>query len=511
MPGTKYLASVHEAVRNGDVLELESMVKRGASINEVDAKDKFTPLHWACHAGSIECLHWLLWHGADTTVTTPQGWTAAHIAAIRGQDASVQALAMNGCSMNARDHRGSTPAHLSSAHGNSYTLASILRCGTDVDARDHNGWTPVHNASFHGRLGCLQLLVKWGARTDDVDNSGSTPAHLAAMEGHLPCLKFIVSCGPSITAIVTARNDNGDTPKTLAAQFYKQNCVDYINAIEWERDHPEEEENLSFPAHVAASTGDLSHLRMLIEQGVVNINERDDKGSTPAHKAAGNGRIDCVQWLIEMGANVHIMNNAGETPKDVARRFAQLACVKLLGEEDSDSDYEDGGVGGGEEDEEDRDERRARRYIDYGSNDAESIKLSPKQKQEARGRALKRIEELIRLMEISKENYRQLGGRLDEDKLEAKKERESDRIIKEHEAQLEYERLRREKLESQLDECRAEIAHLNLQLERAQEQQESEEETKTKKKIKKKPQSTGGGVFVRRNISKTSVKSDPIF
>nr|XP_006823618.1 PREDICTED: ankyrin repeat domain-containing protein 42-like [Saccoglossus kowalevskii] len=90
MPATKYLTSVHDAVRNGDVLELESMVKRGASINEVDAKDKFTPLHWSCHSGSLECLHWLLWHGADTTVTTPQGWTPAHIAAIRGQDGCVQ-------------------------------------------------------------------------------------------------------------------------------------------------------------------------------------------------------------------------------------------------------------------------------------------------------------------------------------------------------------------------------------------------------------------------------------
>jgi len=32
----------------------------------------------------------LLWHGADATVATPKGWTAAHIAAIRGQDACVQ-------------------------------------------------------------------------------------------------------------------------------------------------------------------------------------------------------------------------------------------------------------------------------------------------------------------------------------------------------------------------------------------------------------------------------------
>ena len=42
--------------------------------------------------------------------------------------------------------------------------------------------------------------------------------------------------------------------------------------------------DLAFPAHVASYTGDLSHLRMLVENGIVNINERDDKGSTPAHK-----------------------------------------------------------------------------------------------------------------------------------------------------------------------------------------------------------------------------------
>lgn len=42
--------------------------------------------------------------------------------------------------------------------------------------------------------------------------------------------------------------------------------------------------DLAFPAHVAAYTGDLDHLRMLVENGVININERDDKGSTPAHK-----------------------------------------------------------------------------------------------------------------------------------------------------------------------------------------------------------------------------------
>jgi len=47
--------SVHEAVKNGDFQELEAMVKAGASVNEVDnTKDKFTPIHWACHKGALE-------------------------------------------------------------------------------------------------------------------------------------------------------------------------------------------------------------------------------------------------------------------------------------------------------------------------------------------------------------------------------------------------------------------------------------------------------------------------
>ena len=42
--------------------------------------------------------------------------------------------------------------------------------------------------------------------------------------------------------------------------------------------------DLSYPAHLAAYSGDLEHLQNLIEKGVSNINEQDEKGSTAAHK-----------------------------------------------------------------------------------------------------------------------------------------------------------------------------------------------------------------------------------
>ena len=42
--------------------------------------------------------------------------------------------------------------------------------------------------------------------------------------------------------------------------------------------------DLGYPAHLAAFSGDLEHLKSLIEKGVSNINEQDEKGSTAAHK-----------------------------------------------------------------------------------------------------------------------------------------------------------------------------------------------------------------------------------
>ncbi|KAK3699454.1 hypothetical protein QZH41_018606 [Actinostola sp. cb2023] len=530
------------------------MVQRGAGINALDTKFKFTPLHWTALHGTLECLHWLLWHGADHSDRTPQGWTAAHLAAIRGQDACIQSLAANGADLNAKDNRGCCPSHLAASHGNSFTLQSILRHGVtyflqDVNASDNMGWTAVHCAAFHGRLGCLQLLHRWGASLDEVDNAGSIPAHLAASEGHLPCLKFLVCSGASIDHTLNARNDQGETPKNLCQQFYKNECMEYLKAVEYDLLHPEDEENLAFPAHVSAYNGDLAQLKMLIETGVVSINERDGKGSTPAHKAAGNSHVQVLQWLIENGANMRIVNSAGETPRDVARRFGRLGCLAILG---GDSDEEDNIVDEGAEDfqpAEPQSKTEARAYLHRSENDSvvipsastdvqesdmDEIIFKQQQRYDARaytltisficsspnktvcpGRAMRKIEELAHLLDVAKMNYRQLGGVLDEDQKKLEEERESARIIRELEAQLEYEREKRERLEAQMDRLRAQIHTLTLQLEDERtlyrtvsdvkpsktSSQPQQAMLRRKKKKSKRIDTTSSGVFVRRGVS----------
>ncbi|KFP70217.1 Ankyrin repeat domain-containing protein 42, partial [Acanthisitta chloris] len=447
-------ASVHEAVKGRDVEQLASMIKSGAGINEVDVVHKFTPLHCAAHSGSLECLHWLLWHGADTTQVTVRGWTAAHLAAIRGQDACMQALLLKGASAEARDDRGCTAAHLAAAHGQSYTLQTLLRSGANVNVSDRNDWKPVHYAAFHGRLGCLQLLVRWGASIDDVDNNGNLPAHLAAVEGHLHCFKLLVRKMASVMHTLKARNDQGETPRDLAERFYKHNILQYIDGVKEETEYPETQEALAFPGHDAACKGDLLVLRGLVGSGVININERDDKGSTLMHKAAEQGHTHCLQWLIEMGADCDITNDAGQTPKDVAKRFAQLAAVELLAPRTGDSNSSD------EELDASNIKFFERHGVEGSTDSKEDLTLDEEEKRNARIRAYQRIQKLQQLLEIAYTNYRQLGGITEEEKKMKKEERKFEKAVRELEAQLEYERLRRETLEGELDDCRAEISRL---------------------------------------------------
>lgn len=53
-----HLSSIHEAARYGDVLELQAMVQRGAGINALDTKFKFTPLHWTALHGRLEVFNY---------------------------------------------------------------------------------------------------------------------------------------------------------------------------------------------------------------------------------------------------------------------------------------------------------------------------------------------------------------------------------------------------------------------------------------------------------------------
>ncbi|KAA0191824.1 hypothetical protein FBUS_09163 [Fasciolopsis buskii] len=86
-----------------------------------------------------------------------------------------------------------------------------------------------------------------------------------------------------------------------------------------------------------------------------------------------------------------------------------------------------------------------------------------------RGRAQKKIEKLEQLLKLAKSDYKQLGGGPTEDELREREELQAaDRELEECRIQLEYERLRREKLEARLDVAQKQVATLSARLTSAQ-------------------------------------------
>ena len=113
-----------------------------------------------------------------------------------------------------------------------------------------------------------------------------------------------------------------------------------------------------------------------------------------AHKAAGQGHIHILQWLIENGADFRILNQSGETSQDVAKRFAQLAAVKML---ESETGF----------DQQELEDERASNFQAESSSSTGGVGG----KKDAKKRARKRVEEMEKQLSIAKSNYLQLGGR----------------------------------------------------------------------------------------------------
>ncbi len=142
------LARLHEKDAPGDA-------GREEKDYAVHARDEagWSPLAWACAAGHIEAVTWLLEHGA---------------AAAEAAD-------------------GADP---------------------DQEARTSS---PLHWAAFKGHARVVWMLLTHGAAPDSTDGEKNTPLHLAATGSHLPIVKTLLAQ----TVAVGAKNVYGNTALEL--------------------------------------------------------------------------------------------------------------------------------------------------------------------------------------------------------------------------------------------------------------------------------------------------------
>ncbi|GLD65418.1 espin-like protein [Lates japonicus] len=127
---------------------------------------------------------------------------------------------------------------------------------------DAQGASPVHHAARCGHLECLQFLVsELGLAADPRALNRATPAHDAAATGHIRELQWLVDQGG---CNIEDRDAAGATALHLASRF---GCVEVIKWLLSVGGVTEVETNCgAVPAHYAAAKGDLTCLKLLIQQ-----------------------------------------------------------------------------------------------------------------------------------------------------------------------------------------------------------------------------------------------------
>ena len=329
------------AARAGNLRSVGALIAAGADVNAAEETRGQTALMWAAGEGHADVIRALLEAGADLHARS-HGPAAAEAAAgsgtytrrvermdeftpflfaVRaGRAQAVQALLAGGADVNETAPDGTSALVIAAANAHWELAAFLLERGADPNAAEQ-GWPALHqvirtrnlNIGFFphpeptGTLGSLEFarsLLEHGADVNArivepiVDGfrgfwtqQGATPILVAAKGADAAMMRLLAEYG----ADITLANERGTTPIMAASG------VEMFNPNEDSGTNPEA----------------LEALEVALELGG-DVNAGNNDGDTPLHGAAWRGANDIVLRLVEEGAALHVENQRGYTPLQIA-------------------------------------------------------------------------------------------------------------------------------------------------------------------------------------------------
>ncbi|GBG28918.1 Ankyrin repeat and protein kinase domain-containing protein 1 [Hondaea fermentalgiana] len=207
-------------------------------------------------------------------------------------------------------------------------VRELISHRADIQAVSPNGDTPVQIAVRHRSVEIVQLLCTKGARRDDA-------ALLSSIEnGQVEILQILHSHWPeaakmyrgeldrTLLHIACERQGSGEDKivPALIQMGVSVNEVDVIGRT---------------ALHNAASMGNPSAVRCLMEAGADDTLPTRLEGSTIIHEAAKKGRISVLQFLLQnsSGETVDALDRRGRTPVCYAfdrRKYLEMALFCLF-------------------------------------------------------------------------------------------------------------------------------------------------------------------------------------
>ena len=329
------------AARAGSVTSVEALISWGADVNARENTRGQTALMWAAGEGHADVIDVLLTAGADRAAVShgpPDASAAdgmgtytrrvprldafsAFLFAVRaGRMEAVKALLDGGADVNETAPDGTSALVIAAANAHWELAVFLLEVDADPNAAAQ-GWPALHqvartrslNIGFFphpeptGNVSSLELaraLLDHGADVNAritapiVDGfrgfwtqTGATPLLAAAKGADAELMKLLAEYG----ADAELANDRGTTPLMAAAG------VEMFN--------PNEDSGTNAEA--------LEALEVALSMGS-DVNAANRAGDTPMHGAAWRGANDIILRLVAEGAELHVENQRGYTPLEIA-------------------------------------------------------------------------------------------------------------------------------------------------------------------------------------------------
>ncbi|XP_012502488.1 PREDICTED: ankyrin repeat domain-containing protein 27 isoform X2 [Propithecus coquereli] len=113
----------------------------------------------------------------------------------------------NGLGVNVTSQDGSSPLHVAALHGRADLVPLLLKHGANAGARNANQAVPLHLACQQGHFQVVKYLLDCNAKPNKKDVSGNTPLIYACSGGHHEVAALLLQHGASINA----SNNKGNT------------------------------------------------------------------------------------------------------------------------------------------------------------------------------------------------------------------------------------------------------------------------------------------------------------